>query len=79
VKLTDAHTGKTAAEQDERIARDKALRAEQEKAKNAKGLLRLKLAHKGHVYDRKIRVWTCKACKQIVTLCTCEATNGDDS
>lgn len=72
VPLTDAHSGRTAAEQDERIKRDRELRAEEKRLKNEKGLLRLKLAHKGHVYDRNLRIWSCKTCKHIVTLCTCE-------
>lgn len=70
--LTDSHTGGKVEDWKLRAQEDKDRRAAEKAAKNAKGLLRLKLAHQGHCYDRKLRIWTCKACKQIVTLCTCE-------
>lgn len=57
VKVTDQRTGQLTDDIEQRLAAEREQRKEIRKAKNAKGLAKVKASHPNERYDRKTKTW----------------------
>lgn len=64
VPVTDPHRGGTEDAWRQREAERRELIEAEKRAKNAKGLARLKSEHVGETYDRKLKCWLPNAAKE---------------
>lgn len=60
VKLTDSHRGGNVEDWQIKVEADRANRLAEKKAKNAKGLAKVKADHPNERYDRKLKQWVPK-------------------